>query len=413
MIEGFYKLPEGWRWVRLGEVCKINPRRPRLALAPHEPTTFVPMTSLDEEAGIIAGPEIRPFEQVKHGYTYFEEGDILFAKITPCMENGKAAIARGLLNGFGFGSTEFHVIRPSDLVTQEWLWLFIRQERFRKAAKASFRGGVGQQRVPQRFLEQYPFPLPPLDEQRRIVARIEELMGRIREARRLREEAKKDADMLVQAALAEVFPKPGSDLPHNWRWVKLGEVCKINPRRPLLTLAPHEPTTFVPMTSLDEEAGVIAKPEVRPFEQVQHGYTYFEEGDILFAKITPCMENGKAAIARGLLNGFGFGSTEFHVIRPSDLVTQEWLWLFIRQERFRSAAKTSFRGGVGQQRVPQRFLEQYLIPLPPLNEQRRIVAHLLAVQEKVKTLKDAQATTNEELQRLEQSILEKAFRDEL
>jgi len=408
-----YKLPEGWRWVRLGEVCIINPRRPRIQREPDEPTTFVPMTAIDEQTGTIVAAEVRPFEEVKRGYTYFEENDVLFAKITPCMENGKAAIARGLLGGIGFGSTEFHVLRPDTSVVPEWIWLFIRRERFREDAKKAFRGGVGQQRVPQEFLEQYFIPLPPLEEQRRIVARIEELMGRVREARRLREEARNDVERLWQAILAQTFPRPGSELPEGWRWVRLGEVCIINPRRPRIQREPNTPTTFIPMSAIDDESGTIGAAEERPFEQVRKGYTYFEENDILFAKITPCMENGKAAIARGLLDGIGFGSTEFHVLRPNSSVVPEWIWLFIRRERFREDAKRSFRGGVGQQRVPQEFLERYPIPLPPLEEQRRIVAHLQEVQEKIKALKEAQEQTEAELKRLEQAILEKAFRGEL
>ena len=202
-------------------------------------------------------------------------------------------------------------------------------------------------------------------------------------------------------------------LPEGWRWVKLGEVCTVNPRRPHIDRQPDAPTMFVPMSAVDDESGMIVAAEKRPFEQVRKGYTYFEENDVLFAKITPCMENGKAAIARGLPDGIGFGSTEFHVLRPSPSVISEWVWLFIRQQRFREEAKKAFRGGVGQQRVPQEFLEQYLLPLPPLDEQRRIVAHLEAVQEKIKALKEAQVATEAELKRLEQAILEKAFRGEL
>jgi len=113
MTEGPYKLPDGWRWVRLGEVCQINPRRPRLNIDPTEEGTFVPMSAVDADLGVISLPETRPFSVVKTGYKPFEENDVLFAKITPWMENGKSAVARGLLKNIGFGSTEFHVLRPS------------------------------------------------------------------------------------------------------------------------------------------------------------------------------------------------------------------------------------------------------------------------------------------------------------
>lgn len=227
MTEGPYKLPKGWRWVRLGDVCQVNPRRPRLNRSGDTPTTFIPMSAIDEITGTISASRTRPYDEVRKGYTYFQEGDVLFAKITPCMENGKAAIARGLLDGIGFGSTEFHVLRPKAEVLAEWIWMFVRQKHFRMAAKASFRGGVGQQRVPQDFLESHLIPLPPLDEQRRITIRVEQLTKRVMEARRLREAAKEDAEHLMRSTLAGVFPAPGTELPTDWRWVKLGEVARV------------------------------------------------------------------------------------------------------------------------------------------------------------------------------------------
>ncbi|BAQ64617.1 restriction endonuclease subunit S [Geminocystis sp. NIES-3709] len=106
------KLPDGWQWVKLVDVCEINPRRPSdIKREDKTPTTFVPMSAVDEKRGIIADAEVKPYIEVKRGYTYFEEGDVLFAKITPCMENGKNAIATNLIDGFGLGTTEFHVIR--------------------------------------------------------------------------------------------------------------------------------------------------------------------------------------------------------------------------------------------------------------------------------------------------------------
>lgn len=106
------QLPDGWRWVPLGEVCEINPRRRDLRRAEDALTTFVPMSAVEEAGRGISHPEQKPFREVKRGYTSFGEGDVLFAKITPCMQNGKHAIARNLIDGVGFGSTEFHVLRP-------------------------------------------------------------------------------------------------------------------------------------------------------------------------------------------------------------------------------------------------------------------------------------------------------------
>lgn len=127
------------------------------------------------------------------------------------------------------------------------------------------------------------------------------------------------------------------------------------------------------MAAVDEIDGMISAPQVRPYSEVAKGYTAFLESDVLFAKITPCMENGKAAIAAGLINGIGFGSTEFHVLRAGGRTIPDYLFYIVRQSEFRSRAKVNFTGTAGQQRVPTLFLQKYPIHLPPIDEQRRIV----------------------------------------
>src|SRR5208282_1768296 len=103
--------------------------------------------------------------------------------------------------------------------------------------------------------------------------------------------------------------------------VALPDICELNPPKPSGdTLSLDAPVTFVPMPAVDAELGAITAPEIRKFSQVRKGYTAFREGDVIFAKITPCMENGKSAVARNLTNGLGFGSTEFHVLRPTHAV---------------------------------------------------------------------------------------------
>lgn len=179
-VEGPYELPEGWEWTRIEEIALVNYRDPALRDLPDDlPITFVPMAYVDAEKGVIAQTEERPLKSVRKGFTPFSEGDVLFAKITPSMENGKSAIALELLNGRGFGSTEFHVLNPENSVLSELLLYFVRQETFRREAKANFAGTAGQLRVPPDFLRYHSFPLPPLPEQRRIVARIEELFTQL------------------------------------------------------------------------------------------------------------------------------------------------------------------------------------------------------------------------------------------
>ncbi|NHM25924.1 restriction endonuclease subunit S [Desulfofundulus sp. TPOSR] len=406
MTDGPYKLPEGWRWVRLGETCEINPRRPHLNREFNTPTSFVPMAAVDETWGTIIGLEVRPYVEVQRGYRYFQEGDVLFAKITPCMENGKATIARGLIDGIGFGSTEFHVLRPRPGTSAEWIWCLVRQESFRAAAKAVFRGGVGQQRVPQEFLESYLIPLPPLDEQRRIVAKVEALMARVREARRLRAEAKKDAERLMQAVLAEVFPRPGQDLPTGWRWVKLGEVVI---RKSDVIQPSKEPGKLFNYIGLEHlEAGQWAEPGENWVSgaEIRSSCIRFHTGYVLYAKLRPNLNKVVVCSKEGI------ASTEFVPMVPMKEVIPDYLGAYLRSPLFVVYA-THNTSGSRMPRVRMDALWEAFIPLPPLEEQQHIVAYLDQVQQQVTALKYVQAENEVELKRLEQAILDRAFKGEL
>jgi type I restriction enzyme, S subunit len=156
----------------------------------------------------------------------------------------------------------------------------------------------------------------------------------------------------------------------------LGEICEINPRLPRAQSKNVE-CSFVPMEYVNEVTGTVSRTDIRLVNEVQKGYTYFAENDVLFAKITPCMENGKCAIARNLVNGLGFGSTEFHVLRAGPQTIPEWIYYYLRQASTRSRAEERMTGSAGQKRVPGSVLEEELfISLPPLPEQRRIAAML-------------------------------------
>jgi type I restriction enzyme, S subunit len=168
--------------VPLIDAIELNPRPDRSALSDHLEVSFVPMAAVEAVTGRMDATAVRQFGEVKKGYTVFSEGDVLFAKITPCMENGKMAVARGLRNGVGCGSTEFHVLRPRAGVDPQYVYHFVSSARFRAEAAHHMTGAVGQKRVPAAFLEQCQIPLPDRDEQRRIVAEIEKQFSRLDEA---------------------------------------------------------------------------------------------------------------------------------------------------------------------------------------------------------------------------------------
>lgn len=156
------------------------------------------------------------------------------------------------------------------------------------------------------------------------------------------------------------------------RTVKLVDVSELNPRYRSGTSASDEEVAFVPMASVSAETASVEVLETRPLSTVLTGFTYFQDGDILVAKITPCFENGKIAMAR-ISQRHGFGSTEFHVIRPkASQLDARYLLHFLRQPRLRIEGERKMTGSAGQRRVPRHFLEGLDIPLPPFLEQQRM-----------------------------------------
>ena len=173
------ELPESWSSVPLADVVDFNPGIDKSKFRDDDEVPFVPMPAVEAETGRIDTSARRPFGEVKSGFTAFASGDVLFAKITPCMENGKMAVAPVLPHGIGFGTTEFHVLRPTEAVTAAWVYYFVSSAALRHEAQHQMTGAVGQKRVPKRYLETKAFPLPPLNEQRRIVEKIETLFARL------------------------------------------------------------------------------------------------------------------------------------------------------------------------------------------------------------------------------------------
>ena len=174
--------------------------------------------------------------------------------------------------------------------------------------------------------------------------------------------------------------------------VALAEVCEINPRKSQLAeLKPDTRVSFVPMSDINEHRIAFQPNEEKLLSEVSSSYTYFEDNDVLFAKVTPCFENGKAGIARGLINGIGFGSSEFYVLRSSAEVLPEWIYFCVMHPLFRDAAVAQMTGTGGLQRVPRGYVENFKIPLPPLEVQREIVAEIEGYQ---KVIDGARAVLN-------------------
>ena len=161
-------------FVRIAEICTVNPRKSEVSDLPEGTNvSFVPMADLGENRITFVAKDHRTLGDVGASYTYFADNDVLLAKVTPCFENGKAGIAKGLENGIGFGSSEFYVLRSSEKVLPEWIYFCVTHPIFRQSGIRNMTGTGGLQRVPREFIENYEIPLPPLEVQREIVAEIE------------------------------------------------------------------------------------------------------------------------------------------------------------------------------------------------------------------------------------------------
>ncbi len=220
-----------------------------------------------------------------------------------------------------------------------------------------FQVGGGQPHVYATHFANYKIPLPPYSIQQEIIARIEHFEKIISGAKQVVENY-----------------KPQIDLNSEWELVELGKICEINPKKSELNgIDENTLVSFVPMVDLNDNSENFTPKEVRKLSEVYSGYTYFKNNDVLVAKVTPCFENGKAGIAKDLVNGIGFGSSEFTVLRNSDKVLPYWIYLNVTSLKFREQGKLRMTGTGGLQRVPKDFVLSYNIPLPSINEQEAVV----------------------------------------
>ena len=204
-----------------------------------------------------------------------------------------------------------------------------------------------------------------------------------------------------------------TQLPKTWTIAPLEDLALINPKLDKSHFDDALEVSFVPMPAVEAETGKIAVSQIRKFGEVKKGYTAFRENDVLFAKITPCMENGKMAVVPELKNKLGFGSTEFHVIRAHRGIVEKYLYYLISSQQFRRDAEHNMTGAVGQRRVPAPYLSKQVIAVPPSAEQRRIVAKIEELFSELDKGVESLTTAREQLKAYRQSVLKHAFEGKL
>ncbi len=320
------------------------------------------------------------------GCTELKEGDILIARMPEPL--GRACLFHSREQKCAT-VVDVAIIRLNN-VDNFWLMSAINAPAFRQEIIKNA-SGTTRTRISKSILGNIKIPLPPLSEQKKIAEILSSVDRNIEATEKLIAKLSE----LKEALMQELFTKgightkfkdsPLGKIPEEWEVVRLGDISKINPRLEQKP-TPDFKVSFVPMDAVSND-GRLTYAIVRKYSEVSKGFTYFQDYDVLFAKITPCMENGKGALVHGLMNHIGFGSTEFHVLRATQKTTSEFVYHLVNWKNFRIEAESNMTGSAGQRRVPTDFLKLYQMALPPLKEQKQIGSILSGNDSKIEKAK--------------------------
>ncbi len=392
-----FALPAKWRWVKFESVLELISGRD---------LTLAQISSTPDE---VMTPYVTGASQIEHGAILInrwtaqpsvisEEGDVLLT----C----KGTVGKLALNSYGSMhiARQIMAVRCGLLCEPSFVLMYL--QSFMSKLKANAKGlipGITRKDVLGLWL-----PLPPLEEQRRIVVVLDDLMARLDQMEQAYSEltgpmSDHFRNLVLQQAISgqlvpqldsepeveQVGPAPAPDevpfaIPEKWKWVQLKEVALYNPD----VCADDElEVSFAPLEKLSDGFGhKLTFDQVRRWGEVKNGYKRFQDGDVLFAKIHPSFQNRKSGLVTKARNGIGCGSTEYCVYRCREPLLNQYLLWFFKTAYFIELGKRTFKGTVGQQRVNLDVINAMYIPLPPLEEQRRIVTKLEEILAGVKQL---------------------------
>jgi type I restriction enzyme S subunit len=457
--------------VPLAEVVDFNPRFGKDELGDDSLASFIPMKCVEEESGRFEPLGDRKVAEVRKGYTPFRDGDVIFAKVTPCMENGKAAVLKGLTNGVGFGSTEFFALRPKNGLEANYLFHFILQSNFRRDAARNMTGAVGLRRVPKQWLEQQTIPLPDPDEQRRIVAEIEKQFTRLEAGvaalRRVQANLKRYRAAVLKAACEGRLVPTEAELVRSQRSTKNSQpaydpASKLlerilterrqnwqgrgqykEPSTPDTANLPPIPEgwTWARLEQLGLTFGGLTKnpkrakfPKQLPYLRVANVYAnelrldeiehigvedselaklLVRAGDLLIVEGNGSKDQiGRLAIWDGSIDPCVHQN---HIIkvRAVEARMPKWILHWLQSPNGRHFVELVASSTSGLYTLSVNKVGDLPIALPPLAEQTRIVAE---VERRLSVVEELEAVVSANLQRairLRQSILQKAFTGEL
>lgn len=290
-----------------------------------------------------------------------KKGDILFGKRRAYQRKVGIAPFDGIFSAHGL------VLRPKeDVIIKEFFPFFISSDQFLDRAVQISVGGLSPT-VNWSDLARQEFDLPSIEEQKVLADKLWAAY-KVKESYR---QLLSTTDEMLKAKFQEMFGNPFDS--NIKSIVQLGSLCTLNPRKTKKYDA-NTKVSFFPMDVIPEDGRSVELP-TRLYKEVSKGFTFAEEGDVIFAKITPCMENGKGMILRNLSNKLGFGSTEFHVLRPiENITTAEYLYILTSLPLFRKEAEKNMTGSGGQRRVPISFISEFSVAKPDFQKQKEFAS---------------------------------------
>lgn len=412
-----FEISESWKWCYIGDIFLHNTGKAQNSTGSTKGVMrkFITTSNLYWNRFDFSKVKEMPFTEQELVRCTVKKGDLLVCEGGDC---GRSAI--WCYDEEVCIQNHVHRLRPYVEISIEYFYYLFYIYKF--TGKLNGRG-VGIQGLSNEAIHKVMLPLPPFAEQKRIVAKIEELLpyiDRYEESWRKLEtfnnrfpsDMKKSLlQYAIQGKLVEQRPEEGSaeelfqriqeekqrliaeskikkekplpeiteeekpfEIPESWKWVRLGSIVELNPKNDIDDLLE---VSFIPMAHVADGYRNEHTFEVKKWGEIKKGFTHFATGDIGIAKITPCFQNKKSVIFAGLKNGYGAGTTELSIVRVvNNSMLKEYLLWFFKSAYFIDNGVRSFTGTAGQQRIHKDYLSNCLLPLPPLAEQKRIVAKL-------------------------------------
>jgi type I restriction enzyme S subunit len=394
----------GWERKKIGDVCMIKPpkKEARMKIKQDDFVSFLPMEDLSSGKMIASPVKKRKFSEVIGSYTYFSEDDVLLAKITPCFENGKLGIARLLLNETGFGSSEYIVLRACKNIIPEFLYYFLSQDTFRKEGAEMMAGAVGHKRLPVEFVNEYLIPVPPLPEQRRIVAILDEAFAGIAAAKESAEKNLKNAKEVFASCLESVFSQRGE----GWNEMTLKEISSSFGRGK----SKHRPRNDQKLYG--GKYPFIQTGDIRNANHIITDYsqTYNENGltqSKLWPKGTICITIAANIAETAILNFDAcFPDSVIGIVVNQKKSDSDYVEFLLQAFKKRIQAMSK---GSAQENINLGTFETTHFPFPTVDKQREIVKYLKDIDQETNNLESLYQQKLSNLQELKKSLLQQAF----